>query len=88
MEYESPGTLLRGRMQATGMTQTLLAKLTELSIKHIHNLCSDKAPISPAIALKLEHIFNDIPAEEWATRSAEFQVRQLRDELALCTARS
>ncbi len=69
----TPGEMLGYEMENRGMTQQELTRRTGASSKHINELLKAKAPISPAMAVKLERALG-MPAQYWLNLEANYQV--------------
>lgn len=68
----SPGEMLASEMEIRGMTQQELARRTGVTTKHINEVINAKAPISPAMAIKLERAIG-MPAQYWMNLEANYQ---------------
>lgn len=68
----TPGEMLEYEMEIRGMTQQELVRRTGVTAKHINELLSAKAPISPAMAIKLERAIG-MPAQYWINLEANYQ---------------
>lgn len=77
----TPGEMLEYEMETRGMTQQELTCRTGVSAKHINELIGGKAPISPAMAIKLERAIG-MPAQYWLNLEANYQevVARLAEE--------
>jgi HTH-type transcriptional regulator/antitoxin HigA len=77
----TPGEMLEYEMETRGMTQQELTRRTGVSAKHINELLSAKAPISPAMAIKLERAIG-MPVQYWLNLEANYQevVARLAEE--------
>lgn len=75
----APGEMLEYEMDIRGMTQQELVRRTGVTSKHINELMSSKAPISPAMAIKLERAMG-MPAQYWLNLEANYQEIQARQE--------
>jgi plasmid maintenance system antidote protein VapI len=71
----SAGRMLREALEAADVSQALLAYRTSISTKHINQLVQDKAPLSVAVALRIEDAVPSISAEA-------LLVEQVRSDLA------
>ena len=69
----TPGEMLGYEMENRGMTQQELTRRTGASSKHINELLKAKAPISPAMAVKLERALG-MPAQYWLNLEANYQI--------------
>lgn len=67
-----PGEMLAHEMEIRGMTQQELTRRTGVTTKHINELINAKAPISPAMAIKLERAIG-MPAQYWMNLEANYQ---------------
>ncbi len=57
-----PGELLREDViPATGKSKTEIARLLGISRQHLHDVLSEKKPITPAVAVRLGKLFGDGP---------------------------
>jgi HTH-type transcriptional regulator/antitoxin HigA len=64
------------------MTQAELARRAELTTKHVSQIVTGDASISPAVALRLERVLG-IPSHFWAALEANYQTQKQRlDERA------
>lgn len=72
-----PGATLLEALEDLGMTQVELAERTGLSSKHINQVVSGVAPLSPDTATLLEPI-TGIPARFWNTLEANYRVTTQR----------
>lgn len=68
----TPGEVLDYELEARDMTQQELVRRTGVTSKHINELLSSKAPISPAMAIKLERAIG-MPAQYWLNLEANYQ---------------
>lgn len=68
----TPGEMLEYEMEIRGMTQQELVRRTGVTQKHINELLKVKAPISPAMAIKLERALG-MPAQYWLNLEANYQ---------------
>ena len=78
-----PGETLSEVLENQGMSQAELARRTGLSPKHINQIVSGEAPISPETALKFEPVTR-MPARFWTQLEAGYRdqvVRTREDEL-------
>ena len=72
-----PGESLAEILEDREMTQTDLAKRTNLTPMHINEVIAGKAAISPDMALRLETVL-EIPASFWNKLEAKYQEAQAR----------
>ena len=57
-----PGELLREDViPATGRSKTEIARLLGISRQHLHDILSEKKPVTPAVAVRLGKLFGDGP---------------------------
>lgn len=80
----TPGEMLGYEIEARGMSQQELTRRTGVSAKHVNELLSSKAPISPAMAIKLERAIG-MPAQYWLNLEANYQeiIARLAEEAQL-----
>jgi len=72
-----PGGTLSDTLEALGMTQAELARRTELTTKHISQIVTGDAAISPTVSLKLERVIG-VPGHFWAALEANYQTQKQR----------
>jgi HTH-type transcriptional regulator / antitoxin HigA len=75
----SPGETLAEVLAEKGMPQAELARRTGLSSKHVNQMISGTASITPDVALTLERV-TGISARVWANLEADHQVHKSRKE--------
>jgi HTH-type transcriptional regulator/antitoxin HigA len=73
-----PGESLRDTLEALDMTQAELAERTGLSTKHINQIVSGVAPVTPETALALERV-TGAPAAFWTSLEAAYALSRARD---------
>jgi len=76
-EVPSPGETLRETLNALGMSQSKLAARTGLTLKHINQIASARAPISPETAVALERA-TSVSAGVWNALETHYQDHQIR----------
>ncbi len=77
-----PGGTLSETLEALGMTQAELARRADLTTKHVSQIVTGDASISPGVALRLERVLG-IPSHFWAALEANYQTQKQRlDERA------
>jgi addiction module HigA family antidote len=54
-----PGELLRDIIPATGKAETEIAQLLGISRHLLHEILSEKTPVTPAVAVRLGKLFGD-----------------------------
>lgn len=69
-----PGETLAEELVARGMSQAELAVLMDITKEFLNEIIKGKAPITPEIALKLEHLFQ-LPAHFWMNLEQQYQER-------------
>ncbi len=52
-----PGALLEEVIAATGLTRTAVAERLFISRQHLHDILTEKKPVSPTFAVKLGKLF-------------------------------
>lgn len=57
-----PGELLQDIIPATGKSKAEISRLLGISRQHLHDIMSQRKPISPAVAARLGKLFGDGPA--------------------------
>ncbi len=78
-----PGDTLAEVLEERGMSQTELARRTDLSHKHINRIIKGHVQISPDVAIRLERA-TDVPAGLWLRLEATYQEQLVRlDESTL-----
>jgi len=78
-----PGDTLAEVLEERGMSQTELARRTDLSQKHINRIVNGKVQISTDVAIRLERV-TDVPAGLWLRLEATYQEHLARlDESTL-----
>ena len=75
----APGGTLSETLDALGMSQAELARRTELTTKHISQIVTGDAAISPSVALRLERA-TSVPSHFWSALEANYQAMQRRLE--------
>lgn len=78
-EPSAPGEFLSELLDERGMTQADLARRTGLSQKHISQLVTGDASLSPTTALLLERV-TGMPAHMWSRLEANYQTYRSRQE--------
>jgi len=79
-DYVSPpGETLQETLQTLGMSQASLADRTGRSLKMINEIIKGKAPITPKMALELEHVVG-VPATFWNNREKFYRESVARIE--------
>lgn len=76
MEYNyftSTGELIKEYLMEKGISQKSLAKMLNVSEKHISNFLSGKIRLTEEMALKFEFVFKDIPASYWLNYEAKYR---------------
>lgn len=73
-----PGESLRETLEALDMTQAELAERTGLSTKHINQIVSGVAPVTPETALALERV-TGAPAAFWTNLEAAYALARARE---------
>ena len=67
-----PGELLRDVViPATGKTKTEIASLLGISRQHLHDILSEKKPVSPTVAVRLGKLFGN-GADVWVRLQAAY----------------
>lgn len=74
--------LLRAALDEEGVSQALLAYRTGLTPKHINQLVHGKAPLSVAVALRLQLALSTVSAEDLMVAQARDQVRRAWEQAA------
>lgn len=77
-----PGELLREELQTRGMTETELALLTGVTLKHVSTVVNGHKPITPWYAVRLERVLG-ISARLWARMQADYDVGLLQGKMPL-----
>jgi addiction module HigA family antidote len=54
-----PGELLRDIIPATARTKAEIASLLGISRQHLHDILTERKPVSPAVAVRLGKLFGD-----------------------------
>lgn len=72
-----PGAELQRVLDAMGLSQIRLAKVTGLTTKHINQVISGKAALSYETAVKLEDV-TGIPASWWNAAEAAYRTALIR----------
>ena len=54
-----PGELLQDIIPATGRTKAEIASLLGISRQHLHDIVTERKPVSPAVAVRLGKLFGD-----------------------------
>lgn len=72
--YFTPtGELIKEYLLEKGISQKELATRLNISEKHISNFLSGKIHLTEEMAIKLEFIFNDIPASYWLNYESKYR---------------
>ncbi|HSI01598.1 MAG TPA: HigA family addiction module antitoxin [Reyranella sp.] len=86
-----PGALLREDViPATGRSKTEIAQLLGISRQHLHEILSERKPVSPVIAVRLGKLFGD-GAGVWTRMQAAYdtwQAEQTEDVRSIPTIRA
>ena len=72
-----PGNLIKDEIEARNLTQSKVAIEMEIAPNVLNELIKGKRNITPAIALKLEVVF-DIDAEYWMRLQIKYEIDSLR----------
>jgi len=72
-----PGKLIRDEIEARGLTQLKVAEVMDIAPNVLNEIINGKRNITPAIALKLENVF-EINAEYWMRLQIKFEIDTLR----------
>jgi len=75
----NPGILIKDYLDANGVTQTQLAKLTGYSEKQISLILNDKSPLTKAFAEALEEELPGNSAAFWLRYAEKFQEQELKE---------
>ena len=67
-----PGDTIAEILEERGMSQAELALRVGMAAKTVNEIVKGKAPITPATAIKLEHVLG-VPASFWNTREQQFR---------------
>ena len=74
-----PGRILKEHLSARNMKQSDLAKLCGLSAKHISQIISGKAPVTPETAIQLERVLG-MSANIWNNLDADYRLQIAKQE--------
>ena len=67
-----PGELIRDEIiPATGKTKVEIAALLGISRQHLHDILSERKPVSPAVAVRLGKLFGN-GADVWVRLQAAY----------------
>lgn len=83
---DAPPTLLAQVLAEQAVPQADLARRTNLSAKHINQLCQGKTRMSVDVALRLEFTLG-VPAEEWMRAYTDTWISEQRDTVTLAAFR-
>ena len=70
-----PGELLQDIIPATGRTKAEIASLLGISRQHLHDIVTERKPVSPAVAVRLGKLFGDGTAV-WLRMQAAYDAWQ------------
>ena len=73
--YHSPGERLDAWLRQSAMTQTLLARESGLSRRHVYKILRDDTRITGAVAEKLERV-TGVARREWLRLSSVESLRR------------
>src|SRR5690348_11877940 len=77
-----PGEMLREDiLPALGMPKTEVARRLGVSRGMLYLLLDEKAPVTPAMALRLGRLFG-VSAESWLNMQRDYDLRTLRTSMA------
>lgn len=82
----SAAALLRAALELEGVSQALLAYRTGLSAKHVNQMVQDKAPISAAVAVRIQLALSTVSAEDLMIAQAREQVQRAWEQEARAQA--
>src|SRR5436853_6101282 len=66
-----PGELLREVIPATGKRKAEIAALLGISRQHLYDILRERKPVSPAVVVRLGHLFGD-GAGVWVRMQAAY----------------
>ncbi len=66
-----PGALLEDIIAATEKSKTEIARMLGISRQHLHDILSERKPVSPAVAVRLGKLFGD-GAGVWVRMQAAY----------------
>ena len=72
-----PGEILQETIETLGITQKELAARTDYSTKHVNQMITGKARITPEAAVRLERVTR-VPARFWNNLETQYQDRKAR----------
>ncbi len=77
-----PGELLREDiLPALGIPKTEIARRLGISRAMLYAILEERAPVSPAMALRLGKLFN-VSAESWLNMQRDYDLRLLEQEMS------
>lgn len=74
-----PGNYIREVMAEHCWTQTMLADLLGISLKHMNEICQGKVNLTARLALNLEEV-TGIEAIHWMIRDANYRIQKAKME--------
>jgi addiction module HigA family antidote len=78
-----PGPLIRAALGRAGMTQTELAQLSGMTLKHLNRLIHGRVPLSAMIAVRIEAVLEGVAAEDLMALQVRADIAKARKQLGL-----
>ena len=80
LSAEHPGEMLRCELEERGMSQKDLADAINKATPVINDIIKGKRDINVEIAVLLEAVFGDIPAETWLNLQNQYDLQKIRSQ--------